>query len=53
MALKPAKPDTVQLCRKCHEKDAAKPEKFPQVVTAEHSGGAACNTCHQPHNPRL
>jgi hypothetical protein len=53
IAHKPAKPDTVQLCRKCHEKDAAKPEKFPQVVTAEHSGGAACNTCHQPHNPRL
>ena len=52
-ALKHARPDSVQLCRKCHEKDAAKPEKFPQVVTAEHSGGAACNTCHQPHNPRL
>ena len=52
-ALKPKRPDTVQLCRKCHEKDSAKPEKFPQVVTAEHSGGAACNTCHQPHNPGL
>jgi hypothetical protein len=51
-SLKPTRPDTANLCRRCHEKDAAKPEKFPQVVTAEHSGGAACNTCHQPHNPR-
>jgi hypothetical protein len=23
------------------------------VVTAEHSGGLLCNTCHQPHNPHL
>jgi hypothetical protein len=52
-AAKPALPDVANLCRRCHEKDSAKPEKFPQVVTAEHSGGAVCNTCHQPHNPRL
>jgi cytochrome c554/c'-like protein len=50
-SLKPVRPDTAVLCRRCHEKDAAKPEKFPQVATAEHSGGAACNTCHQPHSP--
>ena len=52
-AVKPALPDVANLCRRCHEKDAAKPAGFPQVVTAEHSGGALCNTCHQPHNPKL
>jgi len=51
--LKPTLPDVANLCRRCHEKDAAKPKWFPQVVTAEHSGGAPCNTCHQPHNPKL
>lgn len=52
-SLKPKLPDVANLCRRCHEKDAAKPAFLPQVVTAEHSGGAACNTCHQPHNPHL
>ena len=41
------------LCRRCHEKDAAKPAGFPQVATVEHSGGVLCNRCHQPHNPHL
>jgi len=50
---KPQLPDVANLCRRCHEKDAAKPQGFPQVVTAEHSGGAVCNSCHQPHNPHL
>jgi hypothetical protein len=49
----PQLPDVANLCRGCHEKDAAKPKGFPQVVTAEHSGGALCNSCHQPHNPHL
>jgi hypothetical protein len=49
----PKLPDVADLCRRCHEKDAAKPKSFPQVATAEHSGGMACNTCHQPHNPHL
>jgi cytochrome c554/c'-like protein len=52
-AHKPALPDVANLCRRCHEKDAAKPKGFPQVVTAEHSGGMLCNACHQPHNPHL
>jgi hypothetical protein len=52
-AAKPKLPDVANLCRRCHEKDAAKPPAFPQVVTAEHSGGALCTTCHQPHNPHL
>ena len=49
----PKLPDTGQLCRQCHEKDAAKPKSFPQVATAEHSSGMPCNSCHQPHNPHL
>jgi hypothetical protein len=51
--LKPTLPNVANLCARCHEKDAAKPKGFPQVVTAEHSGGAACNECHKPHNPHL
>jgi hypothetical protein len=23
------------------------------VVTADHSGGLACDTCHQPHRPKI
>ena len=49
----PKLPDVANLCRRCHEKDAAKPQGFPQVVTAEHSGGVSCKDCHQPHNPHL
>lgn len=52
-SLKPKLPDVATLCARCHERDTAKPKTFPQVVTAEHSGGALCNVCHQPHNPHL
>jgi hypothetical protein len=52
-ALKPKLPDVATLCARCHEKDSAKPKTFPQVVTAEHSGGMVCNTCHKPHNPHI
>lgn len=52
-ALKPKLPEVATLCARCHEKDQAKPKHFPQVVTAEHSGGMACNDCHKPHNPHL
>ncbi len=50
-ALHPKLPDPKVLCARCHEKDAAKPKSFPQVVTAEHSGGEVCTSCHQPHSP--
>jgi hypothetical protein len=49
----PKLPEVANLCRRCHEQDAAKPKNFPQVATAAHSGGMACNNCHQPHNPHL
>lgn len=47
----PPKPNPAVLCAQCHEASAAKPQAFPQVATAEHSGGVVCTTCHQPHNP--
>jgi len=50
---KPALPDVANLCRRCHEKDAAKPKGFPQVDTVAHSQGMLCDSCHQPHSPRL
>jgi hypothetical protein len=49
----PKPPDVANLCRRCHEKDAAKPQGFPQVDTIAHSQGMVCNTCHQPHSPHL
>jgi ABC-type nickel/cobalt efflux system permease component RcnA len=48
----PQKIEVANLCRFCHEKDSAKPQAFPQVVTAEHSQGVPCDTCHQPHAPK-
>ena len=52
-SVKPPKLDTAVLCARCHEANAAKPKVFPQVATADHSGGLACNTCHQPHRPKI
>jgi len=49
----PAKLDTATLCARCHQENIAKPKGFPQVNAAEHSGGAACNSCHQPHSPAM
>lgn len=49
----PKLPEVASLCVRCHEKDAAKPRWFPQVASADHSGGMECNTCHKPHNPHL
>jgi hypothetical protein len=49
----PKLPEVATLCVRCHEKDSAKPAAFPQVASAEHSGGMVCNTCHKPHSPKL
>jgi len=49
----PAKLDTAVLCARCHQANIAKPKTFPQVEAAEHSGGSACNACHQPHSPAI
>lgn len=49
----PQLPDTAVLCVRCHEANSAKPKNFPQVVSADHSAGLPCNTCHKPHNPKI
>lgn len=50
-AQKPARPDVVPLCTRCHEQSAGRPKFLPQVNAAEHSAGEACSTCHLPHAP--
>jgi cytochrome c7-like protein len=52
-SVQPEKLDTAVLCVRCHEANNAKPQWFPQVVSAEHSNGLPCDTCHQPHSPAL
>jgi len=52
-SLVPPKLDTTVLCARCHAASHSKPMDFPQVQVAEHSSGLACDTCHQPHNPRI
>ncbi len=52
-SVKPPLPDTAVICARCHEANSAKPKGFPQVVTADHAGGVACDTCHQPHKPKI
>jgi cytochrome c554/c'-like protein len=52
-SIKPQKLDTTVICARCHEANSAKPKGFPQVATAEHSAGLACDTCHQPHRPKI
>src|SRR5581483_329598 len=49
----PKLPDTKVLCVRCHEANAAKPQSFPQVNSADHANGMACNTCHKPHKPGI
>jgi len=51
--VQPPKLDTAVLCSRCHASNAAKPAHFPQVAAEEHSSGLPCDTCHQPHNPRI
>jgi hypothetical protein len=50
-SVKPEKLDAAVLCVRCHEANSAKPNKFPQVASKEHSNGLSCDTCHQPHSP--
>jgi hypothetical protein len=52
-AMVPVRPDTKVLCVKCHEANSAKPKHFPQVISKEHAGDLACNTCHKPHTPKI
>ncbi|MGA8492297.1 MAG: multiheme c-type cytochrome [Terriglobales bacterium] len=52
-SVQPKKLDTAIVCARCHAANSAKPKWFPQVVTADHSGGLGCDTCHQPHSPKI
>jgi hypothetical protein len=52
-SVQPRKLDTAVVCARCHEANSAKPKGFPQVATADHSAGLACDTCHQPHRPKI
>ena len=52
-SLQPRRVDVAVLCVRCHEANLAKPKSFPQVVSADHSGGVACDTCHNPHSPKI
>jgi len=53
-AIQPPKLDTATLCVRCHEVNGARPQNFPQIVAKEHdSAGLPCETCHQPHSPRI
>ena len=49
----PLKLDTAVLCPRCHEASYSKPMDFPQVHAAEHSSDIPCDTCHEPHSPRI
>jgi hypothetical protein len=53
MDVVPQLPDTAVLCARCHQANTGKPNGFPQVEAAEHSGGQPCKLCHQPHSPLL
>lgn len=49
---KPGRPDVTTLCVGCHERDSAKPDSYPQVVSRDHYAGARkCHACHPPHQP--
>lgn len=52
--IQPAKLDTLVLCIRCHEVNGARPKNFPQISSREHNeAGLPCETCHQPHSPRI
>lgn len=50
---KAIKPDSRQLCARCHAANVARPPRFPQVEPASHAGDEACTSCHTAHKPGL
>ncbi|MDE1943421.1 MAG: c-type cytochrome [Betaproteobacteria bacterium] len=40
-------------CIQCHEAMPGRPAAQRQVALASHSGMAACNSCHDPHEPKI
>jgi cytochrome c553 len=49
----PIPTDTVKLCTLCHEAMPARPAAQPQIEVSQHAGTQQCNTCHNPHSPRI
>lgn len=45
------KPDSRELCPRCHQANVARPARFPQIDVSEHMGDEACTTCHAAHDP--
>ena len=48
---RPARPEVVPLCTRCHALSAGRPKFMPQVNAADHAGGESCASCHNPHAP--
>lgn len=51
--VQPPKLDTSVLCVRCHEVNGARPKTFPQITAKDHNAGLSCETCHQPHSPKI
>lgn len=54
-AARPRKPKEAEMrayCGHCHTKSISRPAKFPQINLSGHNPDAACNMCHQPHQPK-
>jgi hypothetical protein len=52
-ARKAERPGSRRLCLHCHEKEAARPSAFPQIVPGDHAPEGACTECHRAHAPKL
>ena len=53
VSVTPPKLDTKVLCLRCHARNSAKPAGFPQTDAQGRPQDPACNTCHQPHSPKI
>jgi len=42
-----------QLCETCHAQVVGRPAAFPQVDPAAHAQQVTCQTCHNPHAPKI
>jgi cytochrome c553 len=49
----PIPSDTAKLCTLCHEAMPERPRTQPQIQVAQHANGQKCNTCHNPHAPKI
>jgi len=52
-SLQPELPRAAELCVKCHTRNVARPDWFPQIDVEEHADGEACDECHIAHHPEI